>query len=183
MKEYGRTNVNCRLKPIFFSTALIAAAGFLTPAVFAATTCEGLLNLSLPHGQVSAAQTITSGTFNTPPGCVTGSTGCTTNTGLPQFCRVAGTATPTNDSIIKFEVWIPTDSSFNRKYEQLGCGGFCGTIGYSALANAIRRGYAAAATDDGSQAGGLGIFALGHPEKIVDYAYRALKETTDKCCA
>jgi len=51
------------------------------------------------------------------------------------------------------------------------------------LANGIRRGYASAATDDGSQAGGLPTFALGHPEKIVDYAHRALKETTDKANA
>ena len=138
------------------------------------------MNLSLPHGEITAAQTITGGTFNTPPGCTTGSTGCTTNTGLPQFCRVAATATPTNDSIINFEVWIPTDDSFNGKYEQLGCGGFCGSITYSGLANAIKRGYATAATDDGSQAGGQPTFALGHPEKIIDYAYRALKETTDK---
>jgi feruloyl esterase len=87
---------------------------------------------------------------------------------------------PTSDSNINFEVWIPTDGSFNGKYEQLGCGGFCGSISYSGLANAITRGYAAAATDDGSQAAGQPTFALGHPEKIIDYAYRALKETTDK---
>jgi len=165
---------------IWVMTVSLGAVFLCARGVSAATTCEGLINLSLPHAQVTAAQTITGGTINTPPGCTTGSTGCTTNTGLPQFCRVAGTATPTNDSIIKFEVWIPTDSSFNGKYEQLGCGGFCGSIGYSSLANAIRRGYAAAATDDGSQAGGQATFALGHPEKIIDFGYRALKETTDK---
>jgi Tannase and feruloyl esterase len=172
--------MNRHLKPIVVATTSLAVVLLGATAVPAATTCEGLIHLSLPHGQVTAAQTIAGGTFNTPPGCTTGSAGCTTNIGLPQFCRVAGTATPTNDSIINFEVWIPTDVSFNGKYEQLGCGGFCGSIGYSALANAIKRGYASAATDDGSQAGGLPDFALGHPEKIVDYAYRALKETTDK---
>jgi Tannase and feruloyl esterase len=83
-------------------------------------------------------------------------------------------------SIINFEVWIPTDSSFNGKYEQLGCGGFCGSIGYGGLANAITRGYAAAATDDGSQTGGQPTFAVGHLEKVIDFGYRALKETTDK---
>ena len=169
-----------RRKPVVLSTVSLVAMLLGTTAVRAATTCEGLINLPLPHGQVTAAQTVTGGTFNTPPGCTTGSTGCTTNTGLPQFCRVAGTATPTNDSIINFEVWIPTDNSFNGKYEQLGCGGFCGSISYSGLANAIKRGYASAATDDGSQAGGQPTFALGHPEKIIDYGYRALKETTDK---
>jgi Tannase and feruloyl esterase len=167
-------------KTILVMTVSLCAVFVCAREASAATTCEGLINLSLPQGQVTAAHTVTGGTFNTPPGCTTGSTGCTTNTGLPQFCRVAGTATPTNDSIINFEVWIPTEASFNGKYEQLGCGGFCGSIGYSALANAIRRGYAAAATDDGSQAGGLATFALGHPEKIIDFGYRALKETTDK---
>jgi Tannase and feruloyl esterase len=167
-------------KPIVVATASLAAFFLCARVVSAATPCEGLINLPLPHGQVTAAQTIAGGTFNTPPGCATGSTGCATNTGLPQFCRVAGTATPTSDSMIKFEVWTPTDGSFNGKYEQLGCGGFCGSIGYAGLANAIKRGYASAATDDGSQAGGLPDFAFGHPEKIVDYAYRALKETTDK---
>src|SRR5689334_9650573 len=172
--------MRAHLKPVVLATVSLATVFLAATAAPAATTCEGLASLSLPHGQVTATQTITGGTFNTPPGCTTGSMGCTTNTGLPQFCRVAGTATPTNDSIINFEVWIPTDDSFNGKYEQLGCGGFCGTIGYGALANAIKRGYASAATDDGSQAGGLPNFALGHPEKIIDYAYRALKETTDK---
>ena len=116
-----------RRKPVVLLTVSLVAMLLGTTAVRAATTCEGLINLPLPHGQVTAAQTVIGGTFNTPPGCTTGSTGCTTNTGLPQFCRVAGTATPTNDSIINFEVWIPTDDSFNGKYEQLGCGGFCGS--------------------------------------------------------
>src|ERR1700757_729106 len=108
--------MNARLKTIAAATASAAAVFLSAATVSAATSCEGLTNLSLPHGQITTAQTITGGTFNTPPGCATGSTGCTTNTALPQFCRVAGTATPTNDSVIKFEVWVPTDSSFNRKY-------------------------------------------------------------------
>ena len=86
-----------------FAGALLATTA-LGCVSAAATTCEGLINVSLPHGQVTTAETIAGGTFNTPPGCTTGSTGCTTNTGLPQFCRVAGTATPTSDSIINFEV-------------------------------------------------------------------------------
>jgi Tannase and feruloyl esterase len=179
-KQIREGNAMHPLTPVVFSAASLAVAVISASAASAASSCEGLISLSLPHGQVTVAQTIVGATFNTPPGCTTGASGCTTNTGLPQFCRVAGTATPTSDSIINFEVWIPTDSTFNGKYEQLGCGGFCGSIGYSALANAIRRGYAAAATDDGSQAAGQPTFALGHPEKIIDYAYRALKETTDK---
>jgi feruloyl esterase len=137
-RQCGRNDVKSNAKLIWVMTVSLGVVFLGARGVSAATTCEGLINLSLPHGQVTAAQTVTGGTFNTPPGCTTGILGCTTNTGLPQFCRVAGTATPTSDSIIKFEVWIPTDSSFNGKYEQLGCGGFCGSIGYGGLANAIR---------------------------------------------
>src|ERR1700720_2497660 len=184
--------MSLRFKSVMLSTAALSAIALGATPVSAASSCEGLVNLSLPGAVITAAQSVTGGTFNTPPGCTTGSPGCTTDTGLPAFCRVAGTATPTSDSIINFEVWIPTDDSFNGKYEQLGCGGFCGSINYSSgpnyigprasasLVSAIKRGYAGAATDGGSQAAGQPTFALGHPEKIVDFGYRALKETTDK---
>lgn len=102
-----------------------------------------------------------------------------TITGLPQFCRVAGFTTPTPDSHISFEVWLP-ETGWNLKYLQVGCGGFCGSVSYTSLAEPLRRGYAAAATDDGHQAGGTDAsWAVGHPQKVVDFGYRALKETTD----
>ncbi|HEX9489064.1 MAG TPA: tannase/feruloyl esterase family alpha/beta hydrolase [Stellaceae bacterium] len=164
-----------RFKSFALSTASLAAvvAGAM-PA--AAATCESLATLSLPHATITAVQPVTGGSF-TPPGSTTALTG------LPQFCRVAGVSAPTSDSHINFEVWIPTGADWNGKYEQLGCGGFCGSIGYSGLAAAIRRGYASAATDDGDTTGGLPTFALGHPERIIDFGYRALKETTDKAKA
>ena len=64
------------LKPVVLATASLVTIFLGATAVPAATTCEGLANLSLPHGQITTAQTITGGTFNTPPGCTTGSTGC-----------------------------------------------------------------------------------------------------------
>ena len=98
-----------RFKPVALSTVSLAAIALGTTPASATSSCEGLVSLSLPRAHVTAAQSVTGGTFNTPPGCTTGSPGCTTNTALPAFCRVAGTATPTSDSIINFEVWIPTD--------------------------------------------------------------------------
>jgi Tannase and feruloyl esterase len=157
---------------LFLLSSFSIAAVCVGNAAFA-QSCEGLMGVALPHATITAAQSITGGSF-TPPGSATALTG------LPPFCRVAVTSTPTSDSLIKLELWIPLGASWNGRYEQLGCGGFCGSIGYAGLAGAIRRGYAAAATDDGSQALGSGSFALGHPEKIVDFGYRALKETTDK---
>jgi hypothetical protein len=148
------------VKAVMLSTVSLVAIVLDSTPVSATSSCEGLVNLSLPGAVVTAAQSVAGGTFNTPPGCTTGSLGCTTDTGLPAFCRV-GTATPRSDSVINFEVWIPTDASFNEKYEQVGCGGFCGSITYSgpsfsgpnssaSLVSAIKRGYAGAATDDGS---------------------------------
>ncbi|MBV8936197.1 MAG: tannase/feruloyl esterase family alpha/beta hydrolase [Alphaproteobacteria bacterium] len=167
--------MSIKSKGLLFSTiSLVVVRVVCTPS--SAATCQGLAGLTLPNAAVTAAQSITSGSF-TPPGSTT------PLTGLPPFCRVAVTSRPTNDSIINLEVWIPLGAGWNGKYEQLGCGGFCGSINYSGLARAIGRGYASAATDDGSQAGGLATFALGHPEKIIDFGYRALKETTDKAKA
>ena len=40
---------------------------------------------------------------------------------------------------------------------------------------AVRRGYAAASTDTG-HTGGSASFALGHPEKLTDFAHRAIHE-------
>ena len=124
------------------------------------------------HTTITLAQTVPAGTFAPPSG--------NPLTNLPQFCRVAGFTTPTSDSHINFEVWIPETKEWNKKYLQVGCGGLCGSISYGAMAEPLRRGYATAATDDGHTAGGFdGSWASGHPEKIIDYGYRAVKETTD----
>jgi feruloyl esterase len=45
------------------------------------------------------------------------------------------------------------------------------------LTSAIQQGYATASTDTGHK-GGTGVFAVGHPEKLIDYAYRAVHEMT-----
>jgi feruloyl esterase len=55
-------------------------------------------------------------------------------------------------------------------------------IGYPALGAAIKRGYATAGTDTG-HSGGDAVWALGHPEKVVDFGYRAVHEMTLKAKA
>ena len=54
-----------------------------------------------------------------------------------------------------------------------GNGGFSGSISYAALADGLRRGYAAASTNTGHE-GGSGRFALGQPQKVIDFGYRAV---------
>ena len=79
---------------------------------------------------------------------------------LPEFCRVAATLTPSSDSDIKVEVWLP--AGWNRKFQAVGNGGWAGTISYSAMAEAIKLGYATASTDTGHSTAG-GAFVLGIP--------------------
>ena len=85
------------------------------------------------------------------------------------------TIKPSSDSDIKSEVWLPL-SAWNSKFQEVGNGGWNGDIQYGALADALRRGYATASTDTG-HAGGSASFALGHPEKVIDFGYRAIHET------
>jgi feruloyl esterase len=96
---------------------------------------------------------------------------------LPAFCRVQATLTPSNDSDIKIEVWLPDSAAWNGKFQAVGNGGWAGTIAYPAMATALTAGYATTSTDTG-HVGNTASFALGHPEKVVDIAYRAIHEMT-----
>jgi len=140
------------------AVAPVAIGLFAASPAAAASTCSQLANLHRPNTTITTAQTVPAGTFVTP------TTRPQSYTGLPQFCRVAGFTTPTSDSHIDFEVWIP-ESGWNLKYIQVGCGGFCGAITFGNMAEPLRRGYAVAGTDDGHEAGGTdGSWALGHPQ-------------------
>src|ERR1035438_2609079 len=138
----------------------------------AASTCEGLANLSVPDTTITTALSVPSGPYTAPDG--------TTFPRLPSFCRVAGSIQPTADSNIKFEVWMP-GSGWNGKFAGADNGGFGGTINYAKIGDALSHNYAAASTDTGHTAGSLGAldasWALGHPEKVIDYGYRAIHET------
>jgi len=151
------------------SAAAAAAIGFAASPAAALTCTQLATSFHRPNTTITTAEIVPAGTFVTP------TTPPQTITGLPQFCRVAGFTTPTSDSHINFEVWVP-ESGWNLKYLQAGCGGFCGSISYGSMAEPLRRGYASAATDDGHQASGVDAsWAVGHPEKVVDFGYRALK--------
>src|SRR5438309_1562368 len=70
-------------------------------------------------------------------------------------------------------------SGWNGKFQGIGNGGFAGYISHGELAGPVARGYAAASTDTG-HTGSDASWALGHPEKIVDYGHRAIHEMTEK---
>jgi feruloyl esterase len=131
-----------------------------------------LTSLTLPNTTITMAKPVAAGEFTpsgpTPPGA--------NFKGIPAFCRVAATLAPSKDSDIKIEVWMPA-SDWNGKFQAVGNGGWSGAIVYPSLARALAHGYATASTDTG-HSGGSGSFALGHPEKLLDFGYRAGHEMT-----
>lgn len=141
-----------------------------------AATCESLAALKLPDATITSAAVVAPGAFQVPSADGKGgkAKGPNPYASLPSFCRVTATLMPSKDSDIKVEVWLPS-ASWNGKYQAVGNGGWAGVISYTALAAAVERGYASSSTDTG-HVGGRGTFALDHPEKLIDYAYRSEHE-------
>ena len=141
--------------------ALLAGMALSGGVAHAQGACERLRTLTLPHASVSHAASVAQGSGH--------------------VCEVAVTSRPTPDSDIRIEVWIPEGPAWNGRLVQIGNGGFAGQVNEQGLAALASGGYAAAATDDGHQSADEtdARWALGHPEKLVDYGWRAIKETTD----
>ena len=166
--------------------AFVALGG--TPAK--ATPCTNLQSLQLQHATITSATDNITGVF-VPPGS-------SPITGLPPFCRVTAILTPSSDSTIKIEVWLP-ESGWNGRFLGTGGGGFQGVITYSELAAGISAGFAATNSDLGTGTSGCsplycgsngnmgnplaiafgdpsapstGLF--GHPERIKDFGFRAI---------
>src|SRR6185437_11460955 len=125
----------------------IPLAGIIFLAVsaplFAQQTCQGLTSLALEHATIASATAV-------PEGPVAGGGRGGPPVVAVAHCAVQGIIRPTKDSEIHFELWLPA-SGWNGKYVQLGSGGWAGTINAAGLAEPLKRGYAAAATDDGHQ--------------------------------
>jgi feruloyl esterase len=153
---------------------LMFVAGMLTRGVVAqsvvaspadaAASCAGLRGVKVEGRTVTAAERVAAGAE-------------ARYAKLPAFCRVAAVLRPTSDSEIRIEVWMPEGSAWNGRYLGTGNGGWGGSIGTGELAGAVGRGYAAASTDTG-HTGGSASFALGHPEKLVDFGYRSVHGMT-----
>lgn len=136
----------------------------------AQTACEKLVDLHLDGAKIlSAAMTSPSDIAAT-----------STRLGAhaAEHCEVKGVATPTSDSLIKFTLWLPPAGRWNGKYLQKGSGGWGGEAYAYALITPLNRGYAAAVTDDGHVGDGTARFVVGHPEKLIDFGYRAIHETS-----
>jgi hypothetical protein len=132
-------------------------------ALWGQQPCEKLTALKAPHIEIVSAVSLSSD-----------------DKARVARCVVNAVARPTRDSEIKMEIWLPSQAAWNGKYMQSGNGGWAGQIPTSTLAMAIQRGYAVAGTNGGhDNAGALPAgWAIGHPEKLIDFGHRALRETT-----
>jgi feruloyl esterase len=166
-------------------------------------SCESLSTVELPETTISMAQKVDPMGFKMAGGVQSGPGGPgghnapvgqggpgvrggpprepfqpTDTTNHSQFCRVAATLQPSGDSDIKIEVWLPR-SGWNGKYLAVGNFGWAGSIMYNGLLMGLEGGYAVASTDTGHDNSlPMGQFALGHPDKVIDYGYRAVHEMT-----
>jgi feruloyl esterase len=151
------------------ATALLLATAF-APAPMGAVpeeSCASLASLALPDTTIETAVEVGGGSFAPPRGNAIGD--------LPAFCRVKGVTKPA----VNFEVWLPM-AAWNGKFQGVGNGANAGSISYPAMATALRRGYATASTDTGHATRNPrdATWAVGHPELMIDFGYRALHVTT-----
>jgi feruloyl esterase len=149
-----------------------------------AADCAGLKARSGPGIQITAAELVPAGPVAAPAGKAPGADatpaaktpGAAPAQTLPAYCRIAAVLIPSADSHIEMELWLPAET-WNGKFQAVGGGGWAGTLSTPAMATALREGYATASNDTGHQ-GGNALFGIGHPEKVIDYAYRAVHEMT-----
>ena len=128
-------------------------------------TCQDLIALDLPNVEITLTEVVGAGEFSEARGNFTD---------LPEFCRVAATLTPSSDSDIKMELWLPT-RDWNGKYLAVGNAAFTGNVRHAALALPLSGGYATGSTDTG-HLGNTASFGLGHPEKVIDFGWRSVHE-------
>ncbi len=138
--------------------------------------CSALAGLTFENGtSITAADRVSPGTLKISD--------AVTIPRLPAFCRVQAVSKPSSDSDIRFEVWLPEPAAWNHKFLSTGEGGFAGQLNYQrpgldgAMDELLRRGYATASTDTGHLSSDT-WWAIGHPEKITDYLYRAKHVST-----
>lgn len=149
---------------------LIAAAA--AAAAIDAAACTALQDVKIDNLTVVSAELMPEGPF-------TGGQQQAGGQALPAHCRLTLKLSPTEESDINAELWLPAED-WNGKYLAVGNGGWAGTIqGFGDMQAALRRGYATAGSDNGSSFNQPnGMFALGKPERLVDFAYRALHDMT-----
>jgi feruloyl esterase len=170
---------------------MIVALALSATLASSAASCESLKSLTLPNTTSVAAEMVAAGPMALPgrgrgpapaPAAPEGrgrggpfGPAAAQPRIVPAHCRVSAILRPSSDSEIEMEAWLP--ENWNGKFQFVGGGGWAGNISVPAMVSAVEEGYATASTDTGHK-GGNALFAINHPEKLNDFAYRAVHETT-----
>lgn len=155
---------------------VVLAACFLDSSLARATACDHLAALTIPHTDITSASPVARGAFS--PAKAEDQALPVGSFSVPEFCRVFAVARPTSDSEIHIELWLPAAEAWNGKLLGTGNGGYSSALSYRQMADALEKGYATAGSDTGHSGGDL-KFGVGHPEKINDWAYRAVHVMTE----
>jgi hypothetical protein len=195
LKTRGIRSHGPALLRLLAGAAMFAAGWAITPSVALADSgkhgkppspipCSDLARLTLPEALSITAKAISAGTFTLPPPLPPDFPAAGIPN-LPAFCRVSIVVAPK----INIEVWLPT-TTWNKRFQGVGGGGYAGAISWSALGDALRAGYATASTDTGHQSSAPvpaldGSFAFNADGTlnwglIEDFASRSLFQMTAK---
>ena len=153
----------------------LALAWASTPALASTSLekCGQLRSLSVKDLEIHAAELVRSGNLFTSP-ATSGGGKPQLISNVPAFCRLSATAHPTPDSSIDFEVWMPVEG-WNGKFMGIGNGAWWGRISFQEMSQNLARGYAVASTNTGHNGDpDDASFAVGHPERLTDFAYRGV---------
>src|SRR5512139_1384427 len=130
LRSHGWGEVASSGRRVGVGAALALGLAGAPGAARAALDCASLTTVT------SEASTITSAAIVTPPATIGGAA-----VSVP-FCRVQGTARPSFDSEIKFEVWLPPAvGAWTGRMKVNGTGGYAGATPYARLAQDIGDGF------------------------------------------
>jgi feruloyl esterase len=137
--------------------------------------CATLAQAALAGGRMVSAEPVAAGALKTAASPTAPDLGARMAT-MPAFCRVRAIATPTPDSKIGIEIWLPLQR-WNGRLLGTGNGGGAGQIAYEmGMVEGLKRGFAVANTDMGT-APDINR-TVGHPERWIDFGHRATHEMT-----
>ena len=151
------------------AAALLAAGLLVAPAHAAGMSCETLVALSQPGNfVVTSAVSFPGGSFSAPDANI--------YENVPAFCEVSAVMTPSTDSLINVNVWLPS-AGWTGRFEGTGNGGYAGTVALSvpAMISGLKAGSAVAGSDMGTapSANNDADALVGHPEKWIDFGSRS----------
>src|SRR5438309_5777191 len=112
VRAWDLGGISCAMLAVWFAFTPPAAAG--TP-----TSCESLVSFPFPNTTINSATSVSGGPYVAPDAWHLAFTN------LPPSCQVSATMTPTSDSSINVQVWMPTQRYTGRSLGT-GNGGYAG---------------------------------------------------------